>query len=200
MRHASKFASPTQRGGTCTASGGSGGFTPGQFAVAATALGLWLDAYQETTPDKGLPNAEIVQRIQALNLSKEQQTRVRFAAFNVLDVVLGFDFAHPRGNCAVYDARCLGILRIQPDREARPLLQAVREGLTLGLQKQDRAALGKAVSAYWKRYPKFRPHHTGRCYPHGHPEDPFKSVAQCQIDELSRILEDLLTPAKGYSS
>lgn len=117
----------------------------------------------------------------------------------MLDVVLGFDFAHPRGNCKAYDARCLGILRIQLDRQARPLLQAVRDGFTKGLQKRDRAAVGRAVSAYWKSNPKFSPHHTGRCYPHGHPENPFKSVSQCQVDELTRILDDLLTPAKGYS-
>lgn len=178
-----------KKDGTCSSSGAGGGLTPD---LAALTLGLWLDAYQDPTRDKGLPNAGIVRKVQAIGLSKDQERRVRFAAFNTLDVVLGFDFGHPQGNCELYDARCLGILRTPLDSEAKQLLQAVRSGLVQMIQKRDRAALQRSLNAFWKKYPRFRPHHTGRCYPHGHPEYRFKSISECQMDELTRIVDGLV--------
>ena len=178
-----------KKDGTCKS--GAGALPSGGLSVAATALGLWLDAYQVTTADKGLPSADIVKRIQAINLPSQDRRRIRFAAFNTIDVLLGFDFGHPRGDCDAYDARCLGILRIRPDREAVQLLRAVRPAFVLALQTRDPKPLQKSLNGYWKQYPNFRPHHSGRCYPHGHPEYPFKAVSACQLDELTRILADL---------
>ena len=164
------------------------------FSLVANAIDLWFEAYQFPTKKRGLPNAEIVKRINKLELVYAHQRRARFAVFNAIDVALGFDFVHPRGDCKEYDERCLGIFRISIDPEGFELLKAVRIGFSQGLQKRNPRAITDPIRSYWKQYPKFRPHHTGRCYPHGHPEYEFKSVAECQIDELSRILVGLLTP------
>ena len=179
-----------KKDGTCKSSGAGGGGVTAD--LASMTLGLWLDAYQDPTRDNGLPSAGIIRQIQAVKLSKEDGRRVRFAAFNTLDVVLGFDFGHPRGNCELYDARCLGILRMPLDSGAKQLLRSVRSGLVQMIQKRDRAALQKSLNAFWKKYPRFRPHHSGRCYPHGHREYRFKSISDCQIDELTRIVDDLV--------
>jgi len=167
-----------------------------QLSLVANAIDLWFEAYQSPTKKRGLPNAEIVKRINKLELADAHQHRARFAVFEALDVALGFDFVHPRGDCQEYDERCLGIFRISIDPEGLELLQAVRIGFSRGLQKRNPQAVTDPIRSYWKQYPKYEPHHTGRCYPHGHPEYEFKSVADCQIDELSQILVGLLTPAK----
>lgn len=178
--------------GTCKAAGAGGGLSPVGVSLAANALGLWMDGYQRPDRVKGLPNMDIWNRIEALNLTPQDQRRVQLAAFNALDVLLGFDFAHPRGNCGVYDARCLGILRIPPDKQAQQLLQYARRGLSAALRDRNPAALRRELRAFWQKQPTFRPHHTGRCYPHGHPEFGRRSIVDCQIDELTRIVDDLL--------
>ena len=187
--------------GTCTASGANGGFTPAEFALAATELNLWFDGYQHPTPPKKwLPDPTAVKRIGELRLNPKQHSRVRFAAFNAIDVTLGFDFTQPPGNCQEYDPRCLGSFRIAPDKAALALLATVQEGFAAGLTKHDRKAFEGPIRRFWRKYPKFAPHHTGRCYPHGHVEHDKISPSECQIDELSRILEDLLTPASAEKS
>lgn len=178
--------------GTCKASGSGGGLSPVGVSLAANGMGLWLDAYKEPDRVKGLANIDIWNRIEALKMPQQDKRRLQLAAFNVLDVLLGFDFAHPRGNCGVYDARCLGILRIHPSKQAQQLLEHARKGLSAALRDRNSSVLQRELYAFWKKQPTFRPHHTGRCYPHGHREFGRRSVAQCQIDELTRIVDDLL--------
>jgi hypothetical protein len=180
--------------GTCKASGISGGFSFDQLRTVAAAIDLWLEAYREPTRKEGLPNRKIIDRIKELPLTVEEQARVRFAAFNAIDIALGFDFSHPRGNCHEYDERCLGIMRIPLDPLAVALLKGVQVAFARGLREHNSKSLAKPLMAFWKQYPKFRPHHSGRCYPHGHREYPYKSAIQCQVEELSRILDGLLAP------
>jgi hypothetical protein len=182
-----------KKDGTCKDKGSGDG---GQVAAVSAALDMWLQAYENPTPDKGLPNSAILDRIRALGLSRERSRAVRLAAFNAMDVVLGFDFGHPRGDCDLYDARCLGILRIPPDRRARQFLQTVRSAISQSIRTGNRATLQRSVNLFRRRNPTFKPHHTGRCYPHGHHEYPFRSVPNCVGDELSRIVDDLV-PAYG---
>lgn len=185
--------------GTCKASG-AGGLSPVGVDMASSAIGLWMDGYERPDRIKGLPNADIWKRIEALNLSQEDKRKVQLAAFNALDVLMGFDFAHPRGNCAVYDARCLGILRIPPDRQAQQLLQHAKRGLTAALRDRNTSVLRRELRTFWRQQPRFTPHHTGRCYPHGHPEFGRRSPQDCQFDELSRIVDDLLATYKPQKS
>ena len=189
-----------KKDGTCKASGSGGGISPGSAATAATAMGLWLEAYQSADEDKGLPDKNVWNRIQALNLSQADKRRVQLAAFNVIDVLLGFDFAHPRGNCDLYDARCLGILRVRPDRQSRQLLKFAGSGLTQAVRTGSARTVQRELATFWRSQRNFRPHHTGRCYPHGHSEFKGRTPLQCQTDELTRIVQDLLAyqkPAAG---
>ena len=178
--------------GTCKTSGSGGGLSPVGVSLASSTMSLWLDAYRQPDRVKGIANTDLWKRIEASDMPQQDKRRLQLAAFNVLDVLLGFDFSHPRGNCSAYDPRCLGILRIPPSRQAQQLLQHARKGLSAALRDRNSSVLQRELRAFWRSNSKFRPHHTGRCYPHGHREFGQRSVVQCQIDELTRIVNDLL--------
>jgi hypothetical protein len=161
-------------------------------ATAATSLGLWLEAFEQSTADEGLPAMDRFNRIRSAALSSDDRRRVQEAAFNAMDILVGFDLNHPRGDCEEFDARCLGIVRLPVEPRGIELLRTARAAMVRTIQTGDRTHLEHTLTNYWKRNPLYRPHHTGRCYPHGHREYPFRSIAQCQIEELNRIVDDLV--------
>lgn len=160
-------------------------------ATAATSFGLWFEAFEQATADEGLPAMDRFNRIRSAALSSEDRRRVQSAAFNALDILIGFDLSHPRGDCEEFDARCLGIVRMPVEPRGIELLRTAGAAMVRAIQTGDRSHLEHALNNYWRRNPLYRPHHTGRCYPHGHREYPFRSIAQCQIDELTLIAADL---------
>ena len=103
---------------------------------------------------------------------------------NSLERVLGFDFN-------ISPVQEFGNIRHVPDREqAIALIQATRAAFQGALERRSGAAVREPLTKFWASFPNYRPMHTGRCYPHGHPEQ--KSPVECQVDALSRMAERLV--------
>lgn len=183
-----------KKDGTCSSSSSPvGPIDSTHLGTIAVATDLWFSAYENPTSKEGLPDAEKVREVSEMHLAGSDQQRIKSAVFNAMDVALGFDFTHPPVSCLEYDERCVGIFRIHPDKEGFELLRVVRAGFNQGILQRDSRVVADAVYNYWGGRSQFRPHHTGRCYPHGHSEFGKRSTAECQADELSRILSGLLT-------
>lgn len=180
--------------GTCTASTSAALATVDQMTEALT---HWFDAYIATAIDSkdGLPDAGLVDKTTQLGLSERAQAAIRDEVINSLDVLLGFDITLPRGNCLEQDYRCLAQLRIPIDEKGSALLQAAKEGLVASVQDGNPSSLYATLEGFWK-FTEYHPHHTGRCYPHGH-HGHEESPLECHQDELGRIADHLISLTGG---
>ncbi len=132
----------------------------------------------------GSPDMELIDRASQVRLPMNWHLELIDAVHRSLDVTLGWDFM----KCNV-DATCFGqVPRLGDDAAA--LVDAAREGFVAGLRDNDPDAVVEPIQSFWSRTESFAPMHTGRCYPHGHPDAP--EVAACQIDELKADLMLLL--------
>lgn len=132
----------------------------------------------------GPPDMELIDRVSQIRLPMNWHLELIDAVHRSLDVTLGWDFM----KCNV-DATCFGqVPRLGDDAAA--LIDAAREGFVAGLRDNDPNAVVEPIRSFWSRTESFAPMHTGRCYPHGHPDAP--EVAACQIDELKADLTLLL--------
>ena len=176
--------------GTCSSGSAVVSATAEQLASAVT---FWMDGYIATSVagKDGLPDPLMVDRTAQLGLSQQAQELVRDQIFNTLDVLLGFDVALPRGNCLANDRRCLAQYRIPIEAEGARLLEAGKDGLVKAILTGQASSVDQALDIYWSRL-DYEPHHTGRCYPHGHEGHPVTPL-DCQKDELGRIAAALLS-------
>lgn len=182
--------------GTCTASTGIVIASP---TDVATSLSHWFDAYiaTATAGQDGLPNAFLVNQALQTGLSEQTKRLVRDEVINALDILLGFDAVIPRGNCLDQDPRCLAQHRVPVEAEGIELLRAGKDALVDAVLTGDPSTVDAALNAYWSTS-AFEPHHTGRCYPHGH--SGFLTTLDCQKDELRRIANLLISSTWGRSA
>jgi len=104
---------------------------------------------------------------------------------NSLDRVLGFDFN-------ISPVQEFGNVRHVPDREqAIALIKTTRAAFLRAIEQRSGTAVRGPLAKFWASFPNYRPMHTGRCYPHGHPEQ--KSPLECQVESLSRMAKRLVS-------
>jgi hypothetical protein len=132
----------------------------------------------------GPPDTALIERASRLRLPMNWHLELIDAVHRSLDVTLGWDFM----KCNV-DETCFGqVPRLGDDAAA--LVDAAREGFVAGLRDNDPDAVDEPIRSFWSSTERFAPMHTGRCYPHGHPDVP--DPATCQIEELKADLTLLL--------
>lgn len=160
----------------------------------ANAVDLYFQAYMEPiTTGGGRPNEELLRAAQAVRLSrtwhKELQENVRSA----LDAVLGFDFLPPTPICPTD----FGNISTIPDiRAALAIVEETRMGFVDAIVENNADVIESHIMMFWEEHPGYVPMHTGRCYPHGHPEFVISPEA-CQIAHLKAILWVLLEGREG---
>lgn len=159
----------------------------------ANAVDLYFQAYMEPiTRGGGRPNEELLRAAQAIRLGriwhKELQENVRSA----LDAVLGFDFHPPNPICRT-DFGTIGVSNIPA---AVALVEETRMGFREAILENNADVIERHIMAFWSEFPEYVPMHTGRCYPHGHPEFDISPEA-CQIAHLKAILWVLLEGRGG---
>lgn len=182
-------------------SGGSGAFTVGDLSAAASAASAYFDAFDEGSQDvlgTGLPTAqEHVQAAHDARLSLDGHVAVRSLVLDALDLAIGFDLVHENLRlCSA--AGPVPMVRGPLHEGARALVSAVRTGVVDALRFGDPALVQQPLADFWAQYPDYEPHHSGRCYEHGHSSYPFADPLDCQVTELQRLLE-LYLPAATQS-
>lgn len=167
----------------------------GDEELFVQALDLWLKSYVVAAEKKGngLPDRTLLDQALDVKLPDRVHVAIKDTIFNVVDVLAGFDFAIPPGNCYADDTRCLGFFRIPLDPKGVQLLQAGGSGFVQALRLKDRRVVEHALQEFWKNN-DYEPHHTGRCYPHGHAEfvTAGGSPLACQQQELGAMVESIL--------
>ncbi|HET9229265.1 MAG TPA: hypothetical protein VFR31_21475 [Thermoanaerobaculia bacterium] len=191
--YASGCTKSGKKDGTCTTANAEV-VIASSFEVAS-ALSFWFDAYIAAANEErdGLPDEALVKRALDSGMSERAHALVRDEVINALDILLGFDAVLPRGDCQEHDPRCLAQLRIPAEPEAVELLEVAKEALIGAVLNGDPSNIGEALGAFWNKS-AFEPHHTGRCYPHGH--EGFSTPLECQTDELRRVATLLISSTR----
>jgi hypothetical protein len=144
-------------------------------------LKFLFDSYLELGTNGGGRLSSSV--VAALTLPRPLPQKAIYAVNEILDIVLGWDFVLPtwpdvRGSVPKLEGARLGIV------------QAAKAAVLESVEGQSVEPVGPALHEFWKTHPEFRPNHTGRCYPHGHPD--LTDAEACQIREISAILRSAL--------
>jgi hypothetical protein len=167
----------------------------GDEGLVIQALDLWLKSYVVAAEKKGngLPDRALIDQALVVKLPDQVHVGIKDTVFNVIDVLAGFDFAMPPGNCYADDTRCLGFFRMPLDPKGVQLLEAGGSGFVEALRAKDRRVVERALQEFWKNS-DYEPHHTGRCYPHGHAEFAAAggSPVACQQQELGAMVDSIL--------
>jgi hypothetical protein len=183
--------------GTCRS---SGGLSPGDFPILHGAVDDYYQAFLAAAMGGGgLPDAEISARAQGKSLSLEGHFAAQQIVNDSLDVVLGFDFLRPQIMFCHGFGQIFSFRSFYP-REAEELVDATRRGVVDAIRAKEPARVGGPIRGFWAKHPNYRPLHTGRCFPHGHPDFPYKAPADCQIRELEGMLKmfmETTTPKAG---
>src|SRR5262249_39054540 len=140
-------------------------------AVVATAFNLYLKAYLAVAQQGGGgPDPTLLKEAMSVPLPSDWHEELQEAIQDALDVLIGFDFMRSRdptcpfGQCpALSDVPFL-------------LVDTARQALEDGIVQNNSEAVVGPIRDFWKAY-QWVPMHTGRCYPHGHPE--VIDVAEC---------------------
>lgn len=151
----------------------------------AEAADLYFQAYLAAgRRGGGPPDRSFVERAAALHLPMNWHLELIDAVHRSLDATIGWDFMP-----CTFDETCFGhVPRLSEDAAA--LVDAAREGFVVGLRDNNPGAVEAPIRDFWSRTESYAPKHTGRCYPHGHPDAP--DPATCQIEELRADLTLLL--------
>ena len=151
----------------------------------AEAADLYFQAYLAAgRSGGGPPDRSFVERAAALRLPMNWHLELIDAVHRSLNVTLGWDFMP-----CTFDETCFGqVPRLSEDAAA--LIDAAREGFVAGLRDNDPRAVEAPIRDFWSRTESYEPMHSGRCYPHGHPDAP--DAATCQVEELKADLALLL--------
>lgn len=166
-------------------------------AAAADAVAAYFSAFFEASRDLvgGRVSASVphLRAAHAHRLTLDGHTAVRSLTLDALDLTIGFDLVAENVRlCSV--AAPVPTVRAALGGAADDLVDAVKSGLTDAIRFNDPALVAAPLEAFWSQYPKYEPHHTGRCYDHGHADFPYASPLDCQVTELSNLLR-LYLPA-----
>jgi hypothetical protein len=149
---------------------------------------LYINAYAgPIKKGQGRGDVALFEKAERVDLgkdSREKHEALQQIVHESLDATLGFDFDFPQFQCST------GNIRGAPDG-ADALLEATRTALVTAIAKQDPSAVAAPIHAFWKSYPNYRPMHTGRYYPHGHPglhPDPEKSQIEVLTIGAERVV------------
>jgi len=156
----------------------------------AKAISLYFDAYIRAIENGGgLPDQGLLREAERIPLLAEWHRDLKRFIHDQLDVLLGFDFMAPCGN-----GYKLGNIRAVPDiMAAKALVTAGKTGIVNAILQNDPEAVVRPLEEFWDSFPNYRPMHTGRCYPHGHPEvKTLEDIKNCQITSLKRAMEVIL--------
>lgn len=200
------FSSDCSDGGTCSytscnqvgkndgvcKSGGAGVFASGDLSAAADAIGAYFDAFEESSSDTEgtrIPEAsDHVQVAHDARLSLDGHVAVRSLVLDSLDLAIGFDLVHESLRlCST--AGPVPTVRGTLDATAQSLVTAVRTGVVDAVQFDDPSLVEPPLTDFWNQHPDYEPHHSGRCYDHGHASYPYADPRDCQVSELQALLE-----------
>jgi hypothetical protein len=186
--------------GSCTKSGKldgvcSGGgvavWGVGELSAVSAAIDAYFDAFTESSRNltgTAVPAAAGRLRVaNAQRLSLDGHVAVRNLALDALDLAIGFDLVRENERlCPV--AGPVPTVRGDMTLASDALVDAVRQGLENAIELNDPAQVVAPLQAFWATYPSYAPHHTGRCYDHGHADYTYVSPLDCQMTELQNLL------------
>jgi hypothetical protein len=157
----------------------------------ANAVDFRLQAYIRAGESGGGPqDTGLVGEAEGIRLSVQAHRASQTVADNALDLAVGFD------GLRVYLQNCGGGPRTPSFEGNRGwmarLLDRMREGIVEAIKANDPSLVAGPVRSFWREYPGKEPQHSGRCYPHGHADFPYKSPEECQIAELQGMLRQLI--------
>lgn len=183
--------------GVCKSSGGAGGLDLPDLPIAAEGVREYFAAFHVAAQDitgATLPEARTALRAaHGRRLTLEGHLSLRMLVLDALDVTIGWDLVTPTVRfCSA--AGPAPTFRGHLDAGTRALLAATEEALTVAIANNDASRVREPIEKFWASYPDYEPDHSGRCYDHGHDDYPYKSPAECQITELSRMLATHLPP------
>lgn len=172
------------------------------LSIVADAVEEYFDAFHEASRDTTGGNQTAArQRLvdaQSHRLSVLGHAAVRSLVIDALDLTIGFDLVHENLRLCS-EAGPLPTVRAEMSVEADALVAAVRQGLADAIRANDSSLVEPPIRSFWSLYPSYEPHHTGRCYDHGHAGHPYASPADCQVSEI-RGLTELVLPQVGGAS
>lgn len=180
--------------GVCK-SGGAGVFAPGDLSAAAAAVSAYFDAFEDASQDTigtGITQAsDDVEIAHEARLSLDGHVAVRSLVIDALDLAIGFDLSHENLRlCST--AGPVPTVRGQLDAEAEALVTAVRTGVVDAIRFDDPSMVQQPLASFWAQHPDYEPHHSGRCYDHGHANYPYADPLDCQVTELQSLLQIFL--------
>jgi hypothetical protein len=150
----------------------------------------------------GMPDVDLVRRAQDQRLTTDEHFAVQLIVHNALDLTLGFDFIGPQPSCigadedGQLDPGGLGQMRLAA-KDALPeeieLAEIVHQSVVGAIKANKPDIVAQPIQLFWKKHPTYQPRHTGRCFPHGHPEFPYETAEECQIEELRHMLSLFLS-------
>lgn len=164
----------------------------GDLANAADAVSGYFDAFHEASRDlvgSGVSRARgELRSAQAHRLTLDGHLAVRNLTLDALDLTIGFDLvAENLRLCAV--TAPVPTVRAVQSLAADDLVAAVKEGLEAAIRFNDPSLVVGPLQAFWSQHPEYEPHHTGRCYAHGHADFPYAGPLDCQVAELTNLLK-----------
>jgi hypothetical protein len=149
----------------------------------------------------GSPSRAELDRIGS-ELGDECRADLHALAFSALDTVMGWDLVRGAHDPVLVERGYVeAFIGHVPDPRATPeIIEAARSVFRIGLEGGDVAAALAPLAEFWRRFPDYRPAHSGRCYPHGH--DRFSTALECQQAQLRKMLEALLVAvsAPGHTT
>lgn len=162
---------------------------------------LYFQAFSATQRGGGgTPNAHLVWLAQDQPLTAEGHLTVQRIVYKALDLALGWDFIAPQACPGVAKAGhiapgALGQIRLA-GKEAPPeeveMVESVRQGVLAAMKDKNADSVAEPIAAFWKKYPRYKPVRTGRCWLQGDPGFPYKTAEECQVSELKRMLNIFL--------
>lgn len=177
-------------------------------SLLVSALDLYMQAYMVPVSNgEGRPDASLFNAAVRVNLGAENQRvhgLLQDTIHAALDAVIGFDFGLPRiaNNQCQEPASDRGA--VQPRQgnvrhtppEAVAIVEATAEGIRNAILSRNLNAVVQPLTEFWTANPNFHPFHTGRYYPHGHPEYVGSTPLAGQILVLKQSLRFLLTDGR----
>lgn len=160
---------------------------------AAETLNLIFASYEAAAqaPDGGRADPALWDQVYATALSHEWAILLISVAHHALEVTLGFDFQFVPPELVEDTSNARGNIRGAPD-EALAMLRATRDALIAGVLARDPRAPAGPLSVFWRTHPDYQPDHTGRCYPHGHHGLVNINPQACQLDYMTRSMQQLM--------
>ncbi|GIX46690.1 MAG: hypothetical protein KatS3mg131_0901 [Candidatus Tectimicrobiota bacterium] len=156
-------------------------------------LDLYFVAFDEVIQRRGgRPEEEVWNQAITFPLPDPWPSGLQRLMFAVLDLLFGWNFRPEILACPLCPEELRPFLGGVMDWEkARELLSLVREGMIVAILENNPTAVRPFLREFWSRREnrRFRPGHTGRCYPHGHEEvRRIRDTFQCQANGIEAIL------------